>query len=41
MHTLVFWKEQVYSGGDDGNIISWRTEANGEVKKSDKIFDTR
>lgn len=32
VHTLVFDKDYVYSGADDGKILAWRTEANGQIK---------
>lgn len=32
VHTLVFNKDYIYSGGDDGKINAWRTAANGEIK---------
>lgn len=29
VHSLVYFKDYIYSGGDDGKILAWRTEANG------------
>lgn len=41
VHTLVYFKDHVYSGGDDGNIFRWRTEANGQITTPQQEFDTR
>ena len=41
INSLVAFKEYIYSGGDDGKILAWRTEANGEIKKYENYFDTR
>lgn len=41
VHTLIFHKDYVYSGADDGKILAWRTENNGEIKLPDNFFDTR
>lgn len=31
VQALVFFKDSVYSGGDDGKVLVWRTAANGQV----------
>ena len=29
VQSLVFFKDYIYSGGDDGKILAWKTSANG------------
>ena len=38
VQTLVFFKDYVYSGGDDGKVLAWRTAANGSVSTPEKYF---
>jgi WD40 repeat protein len=32
VHTLKYFSNTVYSGGDDGLVLAWKTEKNGTVK---------
>lgn len=41
VQTLVHFKDCVYSGGDDGKILAWRTASNGSVSTPEKYFETR
>lgn len=41
VHSLVVYNDFLYSGGDDGKILAWRTEKNGQVKVCEAFYDTR
>jgi WD40 repeat protein len=42
IQTLRAFNDAVYSGGDDGLLLMWKTDANGSVlDKPERVFDVR
>ena len=41
VQSLVVHGDYLYSGGDDGKILAWRLQRNGQIKHNEMYYDTR
>lgn len=41
VQTITYKNDILYTGGDDGNIKSWKLSNNGEMKQLKVVFDPR